>query len=242
VPWVSQKTIPATRKYCTHGCTGTVSEKPTRGIPVTNPMDPIRWKLPLRPSHLDAFLCIAHRTGRYDDLFFAALLSCCFYACHRSSELVWKNQKDLQDWWKVIKRASLHFSDGCVGYHLPYHKADHFYHRTEVLFTHWILWLFFRSTLHAMMQFTVEKLLCSFTRTVLSNSGLGWQQIFALLDHQFGGHSARAGGTTFYTSLGVTEDIIQALGHWSSRAWKDYIHDNPTTGRYQTLLLTYPVW
>ena len=104
---------------------------------MTNPMDPIRRKLPLRPSHLDAFLCIAHRTGRYDDLFFAALLSCCFYACHRSSELVWKNQKDLQDWWKVIKRASLHFSDGCVGYHLPYHKADHFYHRTEVLFTHW---------------------------------------------------------------------------------------------------------
>jgi hypothetical protein len=53
-------------------------------------------------------------------------------------------------------------------------------------------------------------------------------KFFTLLDWQFGGHSAHAGGATFYASLGLTEDVIQALGHWSSQAWKDYIRDNLT--------------
>jgi hypothetical protein len=53
-------------------------------------------------------------------------------------------------------------------------------------------------------------------------------KFFALLDRQFGGHSARPGGATFYASLGLTADVIQALGRWSSEAWKDYIRDNPT--------------
>ncbi|KAG5221505.1 RNase domain-containing protein [Salix suchowensis] len=45
---------------------------------------------------------------------------------------------------------------------------------------------------------------------------------------RLGGHSARAGGATFYASLGLSEDIIQALGRWSSEAWKIYVRENPT--------------
>src|SRR5271154_2093707 len=48
------------------------------------------------------------------------------------------------------------------------------------------------------------------------------------VNKSFGGHSAWAGGATFYASLGLSEDVIQGLGHWSSSAWKDYISDNPT--------------
>jgi len=54
------------------------------------------------------------------------------------------------------------------------------------------------------------------------------QKFFTLLDRQFGGHSLRAGGATFYAGLGLSEDVIQALGRWSSKAWKIYIRDNPT--------------
>ena len=57
--------------------------------------DLVRHKLLLRLSHLEAFQCVTFRTGTYDDLLFAVLLSCCFYACHRSGELVWQNQKKL---------------------------------------------------------------------------------------------------------------------------------------------------
>jgi hypothetical protein len=41
------------------------------------------------------------------------------------------------------------------------------------------------------------------------------RKFFAILDRSFGGQSARAGGATFYASLGISEDILQALvgGH-----------------------------
>ncbi|KAJ3832035.1 hypothetical protein F5878DRAFT_548726, partial [Lentinula raphanica] len=42
------------------------------------------------------------------------------------------------------------------------------------------------------------------------------------------GHSVRAGSATFFASLGVSESIIQAMGRWSSDAWKIYIRDHST--------------
>ena len=39
----------------------------------------------------------------------------------------------------------------------------------------------------------------------------------------------------FYASLGLSEDVIQAIGHWSSQAWKIYIRDNPTVRAEQQL-------
>jgi hypothetical protein len=194
--------------------------------------DPVKRKLPLRPSHLEAFRCVALRTGSYDDLLFAVLLSCCFYACHRSGELVWQNQKQLQDWRKVIKRASLHFSDGRAGYRLPYHKADRFYRGTDVLFIHQdvadpVTLLQEYATLRDARHGGKTALFLRENGTIPTRSWFD-SKFFALLDRQFGGHSARAGGATFYASLGLTEDVIQALGRWSSQAWKDYIRDNPT--------------
>ena len=48
------------------------------------------------------------------------------------------------------------------------------------------------------------------------------------LNQTFKHYSPRAGSATFYASLGLSEDIIQALGWWSSQTWKIYIRDNPT--------------
>jgi len=194
--------------------------------------DPVIHKLPLRLSHLHAFQCVTIWSGSYDNLLFAVLLSCCFYACHRSGELVWQNQKQLQDWRKVIKRASLHFSDGRAGYRLPYHKADRFYRGTDVLFIHQdvadpVTLLQEYATLRDARHGGKTALFLRENGTIPTRSWFD-SKFFALLDRQFGGHSARAGGATFYASLGLTEDVIQALGRWSSQAWKDYIRDNPT--------------
>lgn len=35
---------------------------------------------------------------------------------------------------------------------------------------------------------------------------------YAVVGKEFGGHSCRAGGATFYASLGISESIIMALG------------------------------
>ena len=96
--------------------------------------DPVRRKQPIRISHLSAFLDTARRTRAYDDLLFATIVICCFYACHRSGELVLKGKKSV-DWRKIIKRSSLHFSTGYAGYRLPYHKTDPFFTGTDILFS-----------------------------------------------------------------------------------------------------------
>ena len=61
-------------------------------------------------------------------------MSCCFYGCHRSGELVLKSKKEV-DWRKIVKRSSLRFSPGYAGYRLPYHKTDPFFHGTDILFS-----------------------------------------------------------------------------------------------------------
>ncbi len=95
--------------------------------------DSVTRKLPLRPLHLASFARLALHSGLYDDLLFATILSCAFYACHRIGELIKPNDRSLWDWRKTIKRASLHFLPARVSYHLPYHKGDRFYHGTTIL-------------------------------------------------------------------------------------------------------------
>jgi hypothetical protein len=206
--------------------------------------DPIRRKLPLRPAHLLAFLECAHLSGKYDNFLFATLISCAFYGCHRIGELTWKNDRSLHDWRKVIKRSSLFFEGGRVRYHLPYHKGDRFYTGTDILFSSQTV----ANPVSLLRQFTSKRDQLHGAKSALFLTEDGsvpsrrWfdSKFFALLDRSFGGHSARAGGATFYASLGLSEDVIQALGRWSSQAWKIYIRDNPTIRAELELARSHP--
>lgn len=72
--------------------------------------NPIRRKLPVCLAHLTSFHEIALTSGKYDDLLFVTIFSCCFYGCYRSGELIVKNAKNEFDQWrKVIKHHSLRF-------------------------------------------------------------------------------------------------------------------------------------
>lgn len=194
--------------------------------------DPVRRKLPLRLHHLAYFVNVAHHSGFYDDLLFAVILSCGFYACHRVGELVQKNDHTLFDCRKVIKRASLSFSHRRVQYHLPYHKADPFYRGTTILLgAHDVA-----CPVRLLQDYAIRRDAVHGGRSplFLTERGLHptrqWfdKKFFVFLDRSFGGHSLRAGGATHYASLGLSEDVIQALGRWSSKAWTIYIRDNPT--------------
>jgi hypothetical protein len=194
--------------------------------------DPVRHKLPLRPCHLLAFLEKAHSTRDYDDFLFAVILACAFYACHRAGELVIKNDPDLFDWRKIIKRNSLTFPEGRAGYILPYSKTDRFYRGTHILFARQSV----ASPVFLLKAYATRRdafhgaNAALFIRRDGSLPTRAWfdSKFFSLLDRSFGGHSPRAGGATFYSSLGLSEDIIQAIGRWTSQSWKIYIRDNPT--------------
>ena len=55
------------------------------------------------------------------------------------------------------------------------------------------------------------------------------RHLAAFLPHSdYGSHSARAGGATHYASLGLSEPVIMAIRHWSSKSWTAYLRDHPT--------------
>ncbi|KNZ81089.1 hypothetical protein J132_03079 [Termitomyces sp. J132] len=97
--------------------------------------DPVHQKLPIQLSHLSDLVKLAELSDNYNDSLFATIMSYCFYACHRSGEIIQKS-KSKTDWRKVTKCYSLHFPLGYAGYHLPHHEADPFFHGTDILFTH----------------------------------------------------------------------------------------------------------
>ena len=157
-------------------------------------------------------------------------MSCCFYGCHRSGELALKGKSNI-DWRKIIKRSSLHFSPGYAGYRLPYHKSDPFYSGTDILFSTQKV----ADPVSLLKQYTHARDSIHGARSALflcedgSHPTRAWfdSKLFSFVDRSFGGHSARAGGATFYAALDLSKAVIMALGCWSSKAWTIYIRDNP---------------
>jgi hypothetical protein len=135
-------------------------------------------------------------------------------------ELVTKNQKDLFDWRKIIKRGTLTFAGGRAQYHLPYHKGDRFYQRCDILFIAQevadpvMLLDKYITRQDALHGARVALFLCEDD----SMPSHAWfdTRFFSVLDRSFRGHSARSGGATFYA-------------HWaslrmSSKCWEDGLH------------------
>lgn len=179
--------------------------------------DPVTRKLPLRQIHLASFVSHSTSTGSYDDLLFATIMSCAFYGCHRMGELIAKSDKSLFDSGKIIKRSSLKFTHNHAQYRLPYHKANLSYCGSDVVFSQHDI----ASPVHLLQSYTSLRdarhgpCLSLFLCEDGSIPNRSWfdNEFFKFLSHDFGGHSARAGGATYYASLGFSASIIQALGH-----------------------------
>ncbi|KAF8805357.1 hypothetical protein BYT27DRAFT_7297946 [Phlegmacium glaucopus] len=150
--------------------------------------DPVHRKQPIHINHLSSFVDAANFSGKYNDLLFATIMSCCY-----------------------------------AGYHLPYHKTNPFFRGTDILFSTQEI----ASPVSLLKQFVCAQ---DIIHGMCSALFLSWfdSKLFTFVDRSFGGHSARAGGATFYASLGLSESIIMALGRWSTQAWKIYIRDNPS--------------
>lgn len=193
---------------------------------------PVRRKEPLRVHHLTHFCVLAARTGDYDDLLFATILSCAFYGCHRIGELVHHNNPNNVDWSKVIRRASLDFPrDDQVAYQLPYSKTDRFFKGSTIVLCHREV----ADPVSLLLAYTLRRDRFFNFRTplfLLRDGNLpsrSWfeKRLFSHLPRSFGGHSTRSGGATYYASIGHSERVIQAMGRWSSNTWAMYIRDNP---------------
>ena len=198
--------------------------------------DPVHRKAPLRLSHLSTFQALALRTGHYDDVLFFTILTTAFFACHRIGELIAPDDRSLWDWRKLIRRQSFNADHDHATYHLPYHKSDPFYHGTDIRFLRATAadGIDPVATLHEYISRHDSRHGARtplFLRADGSRPTRSWfeRRLFLVLPRSdYGGHSARAGGATHFASLGLSEDILRALGCWSSTSWSIYICDHPT--------------
>lgn len=192
---------------------------------------PTKRKLPLQIEHLDVLFDIFPPTT-HDNLLFRALLLAGVLALHRLGELTWPDTVDMRSWRKVIKRSSAVLTATSFGYVLPGSKADHIFEGSQILITRqpgirnpmpsFKDYLNSRDHLHPMQPalWLTERGEVPTRRWFLSRLRK------ANLEN-VGGHSLRAGGATFFAAAGWPDDRIQALGRWSSQAFKIYIRKNP---------------
>ncbi|THH16009.1 hypothetical protein EUX98_g9370 [Antrodiella citrinella] len=180
-------------------------------------------------------LLTAFPPSSHDNILFRALLVSGFFALHRLGELVWPDKVELRSWRKVIKRSSVKLYPTAFGYVLPTNKSDPVYASATII-------------IEQLPQLSVNPLPC-FQQYLSSRDKRfrfhpalwvtsqgtiptrAWflsrlRKIFPPSSN-IGGHSLRSGGATHFAIIGWPDDRIQALGRWSSDAFKIYIRKNP---------------
>jgi hypothetical protein len=191
---------------------------------------PIHRKRPLSVEDLLFVTTIFHAPS-HDDKLFLALLYSAFFALHRLGELTVPDRVPARDWRKVIKRSSVTLYNLGYGYVLPYHKADRFFNSSTIIISHhdgadpvpvFTSYLASRDSL-----FRLRPALWLTSSGSLPTRAWFLRRLHTLFPADVSGHSLRSGGATFFAALGWPDERIQALGRWSSDAFKIYIRKNP---------------
>ena len=169
----------------------------------------------------------------YDNLLFRALLLAGFLGLHRLGELVRPSKGNI--WRKTIPRTSAMLDPvhRRFQYRLPTSKTDHIFEGSTILldeaiddipsFDIFAEYLTARDDLFPLSP----PLWIASTGEIPTREWFLTRLDSAVNDPTVGGHSLRAGGATFFASLGWPDDRIQMLGRWKSDAFKIYIRKNP---------------
>ncbi|TFY82032.1 hypothetical protein EWM64_g1983 [Hericium alpestre] len=188
-------------------------------------------KDPLTLDNLLAFSSHA-RDPTHDDLLFLSILFCGFFGLHRLGELTWPDRLDSRDWRKVVMRTTVHVAMDTFDYILPTHKADRFFEGNKVVIAkrdgeidpHFV---FTRYLASRDRRFPVLPALWLKADGTVPARSWFLARLHARMPRSIGGHSLRSGGATYFASQGWPDDRIQAVGRWTSEAFRMYIRKNP---------------
>lgn len=195
--------------------------------------EPSHRKDPLTTDNLRVLLA-AFPPVSHDNILFAILVLVGFFALHRLGELTWPDSVKLRDSRKVIKRSSVRHYTGGFGYILPAHKADRVFEGSTIViiesnapadlnpFFYFNKYLASRDAL-----FPLQPALFLTSTGAIPTRSWFVSRLSSVLTGNISGHSMRAGGATHFAAIGWPDDRIQALGRWSSEAYRIYIRKNP---------------
>lgn len=193
--------------------------------------NPTSRKQPLAIENLSAIIS-SYPNPAHDDILFITITLCGFFALHRLGELTQPDNSSLRDPRKLIKRSSVRLLQNMFSYMLPGHKADRFFEGNTVLISKQLEsadpFSWFSKYLHSRDHlFPLQSPLWLRENGLIPSRSWFLDRLHHFLPPSYAGHSLRSGGATFFASAGWPDDRIQALGRWTSDAFRVYIRKNP---------------
>jgi hypothetical protein len=193
---------------------------------------PIKRKSPF--SHADLLLVRDRYASvpSHDDLLFITLLFTGFHALLRLGELVFPDKKELRNYRKISLRHTVAILPTQYSYFLPSHKGDKFFEGNTILVqkltTHTDPYVHFLNYIESRDRlFPLHPELWLTSRGHVPTRYWFISRLRKLFPKNFAGQSLRSGGATSLAEAGADLDTIQAIGRWSSTAFRIYLRKNP---------------
>jgi hypothetical protein len=167
-----------------------------------------------------------------NDALFLALLTTGFFGLLCLGELVDPNDPTLIDQQKTTCRNSISHNSDSVRFTLPASKTDKYFQGNHVLLCR---------NGHENDPVDAMNYYLSLRDAYFPDCKFLWltaagnpptrrwfmKKFHLYFDARYGGHSLRAGGATLLAKKGVSFDLIQAIGRWSSDAFRIYVRQHP---------------
>lgn len=193
---------------------------------------PIIRKQPITFDDLERVASLYHHRTGIDNRLFLALFTTGFFGLLRLGELTDANDPRLINRRKTIRRDSVTITDNAIRFILPSSKTDKFFSGNQVLLRRNQCR---NDPVKALAAYLSQRdaLFPDKPWLWLTSQGEPPSRRWFLLrfhehfDKRFGGHSLRSGGATLLAQNGVDFNLIQALGRWSSDAFRIYIRQHP---------------
>ena len=196
---------------------------------------PTKRKAPFSYADLQRVLDSLPSTPSHDDLLFSAILLTGFHALMRLGELVFPDKRVLRNYRKISLRHSVQVSivPPQFSFFLPSHKGDRTFEGNTIVvqrinrptdpFSRFLSYLTSRDGL-----FPLHPELWLTSRGSVPTRHWFISRLRVIFPSKdYAGHSLRSGGATSLAEAGVDLALIQAIGRWSSSAFKIYIRKNP---------------
>lgn len=192
---------------------------------------PIKRKTPFSHANLLFVLDSFVSNPSHDDRLFIALLFTGFHALLRLGEMVFLNKKKNRNYRKISLHHTVSILQTQYSFFLPSHKGDRFFEGNTILvqklttatdpYNHFVSYIESRDTLFPLHP---ELWLTSNGRVPTRHWFIS--RLRVLFPSNFAGQSLRSGGATSLAEAGADLDTIQAVGRWSSKAFRIYLLKN----------------
>ena len=193
---------------------------------------PVKRKTPLSRANLQFVLDSMVSEPSHDELLFAALMLTGFHALLRLGELVFPDKRALRNYRKISLRHSVSILRHQYSFFLPSHKGDRFFEGNTIVVqktnastdphSGFLTYLSSRDK-----KFPLHPELWLTSRGSVPTRHWFISRLRKFFPSEIAGQSLRSGGATSLAEAGADLATIQAVGCWSSDAFRIYIRKNP---------------